>query len=192
MTASRGIYRKRRPRRLTGLEEVVAWEMDQAARRGECLESALRPGGHGYPQTRFEGRPQPIHQMVCQHFYGERPNGMETRHLCGNKLCINPEHLRYGTSRENHMDTVRHGTMGRRKLTALQVVLARALVWRGNAITKLARIADMEWSNMADAIRGRTYAWVNFPCPPARMVDQSWRQVPPKATQHLADAANGK
>jgi len=34
--------------------------------------------------------------------------GEVTRHLCGNRICCNPEHLKFGTQYENNMDTLKH------------------------------------------------------------------------------------
>lgn len=33
-----------------------------------------------------------------------------TRHLCGNRVCVNPAHLEFGTRGENARDTLVHGT----------------------------------------------------------------------------------
>jgi len=50
-----------------------------------------------------------VHQLILTTFVGPRPEGLECRHLDGNpgNNCI--ENLRWGTSRENTMDTIRHG-----------------------------------------------------------------------------------
>ena len=34
-------------------------------------------------------------------FRGKIPKGLEVMHLCNNKLCLNPRHLKTGTHREN-------------------------------------------------------------------------------------------
>ena len=39
------------------------------------------------------------------------------RHLCGNAICINADHLEEGTTRENTLDKHTHGTMNNVKLT---------------------------------------------------------------------------
>ena len=43
----------------------------------------------------------------------EIPENMVIRHLCGNSLCINPDHLKPGTHRENMNDKLKHGTDSR-------------------------------------------------------------------------------
>jgi hypothetical protein len=43
--------------------------------------------------------------------------GEVTRHLCGNALCRNEQHLTVGTQGDNNRDTVQHGTHLAGKLT---------------------------------------------------------------------------
>jgi hypothetical protein len=43
-------------------------------------------------------------------FVGLRPKGLETRHLDGDPSNNQLSNLAYGTSSENHLDMVRHGT----------------------------------------------------------------------------------
>ena len=40
----------------------------------------------------------------------KRLDNEHTRHLCGNTPCVNPSHLRFGTSSENALDSILHGT----------------------------------------------------------------------------------
>jgi hypothetical protein len=51
-----------------------------------------------------------VHQLVALAFIGPVPEGHEVRHRDGNGLNNVPENLAYGTSSENQLDKVRHGT----------------------------------------------------------------------------------
>ena len=100
-------HRTHRPRSVKSLAAIAAWEHAEAVPDGDCLLSTLKPGTHGYPQTRYKGKPVPIHSLVAAAHHGPRLGKLEVRLLCGNKRCIRPEHLVYGTSRDNHLDMYR-------------------------------------------------------------------------------------
>jgi hypothetical protein len=51
-----------------------------------------------------------VHRLVLEAFVGKRPQGMQARHLDGNKLHNTIDNLVWGTSKENHADKERHGT----------------------------------------------------------------------------------
>lgn len=56
-------------------------------------------------------------KLVFRHVYEQMFEPLEPgdliRHLCDNRLCINPEHLRKGTQLENVQDAIRNGKMPR-------------------------------------------------------------------------------
>ena len=54
-----------------------------------------------------------VHRIVMETFVGPLPNGMETRHLDGNKMNAGLTNLKYGTGKENAADRDRHGTSAR-------------------------------------------------------------------------------
>jgi hypothetical protein len=83
--------------------------------RGSDTPRILRanPNSKGYlAVTLYAGRPfiAFVHRLVAEAFLGPAPQGQEVRHLNGNRLDNRPENLAYGSSRENTLDTIRHGT----------------------------------------------------------------------------------
>lgn len=67
---------------------------------------------NGYPSWRLQGRKQTMHRWVCFLTYGEPEPKSVAMHLCDNKPCINPEHLRWASSVENNRDR-EHKNRGR-------------------------------------------------------------------------------
>lgn len=61
-----------------------------------------------------------IHKMIADAFLGERPQGLEIRHLDGNPENNSVDNLKYGTTSENAKDKIIHGTgpIGERSPTA--------------------------------------------------------------------------
>jgi hypothetical protein len=60
--------------------------------------------GNGYPRYRIQGKKYGVHRWVCLITYGEPEPRAVAMHLCDNKPCINPDHLRWGSSIENNRD----------------------------------------------------------------------------------------
>lgn len=65
-----------------------------------------------------------VHRLVLETYIGPCPDGMETRHLNGNKTDNRLENLAWGTRIENERDKVQHG---RTKLTNEKVQVIRYL-----------------------------------------------------------------
>jgi len=57
---------------------------------------------------RSKTKPQYVHQLVAKAFVGPRPEGLEIRHLNGNPRDNRPINLKYGTTKENAQDTIKH------------------------------------------------------------------------------------
>ena len=52
------------------------------------------------------------HVVICEWKNNyKKPEGMITRHLCGNKLCVEAQHLEFGTSRNNMIDALEKGDL---------------------------------------------------------------------------------
>ena len=105
--------------------KAVAFEMEHATCEGECIISHRNPGDREYPRVaqwvNGKQRAMPVHRLVMLLKEGPLPEGKATRHLCGNKRCINPEHLRYDSYAENGDDVAEHDGCTQHKLTPSQV-----------------------------------------------------------------------
>lgn len=79
-------------------------------------QGVMRPStaGKGYRALMLRNSTGPhrfyVHRLVAAAFVGPCPEGMEVRHLDGNKLNNAVRNLTYGTPSENNFDRVRHGT----------------------------------------------------------------------------------
>lgn len=55
----------------------------------------------GYAVIGINGRPRKVHQISYKRFHGEVPAGKEIDHVCGNRACVNPDHLEAVSHTEN-------------------------------------------------------------------------------------------
>lgn len=78
----------------------------------ECLIWPFATDPQGYGRVRWKRENTPAHAVMCEMVNGARPENHESCHTCGNgnKGCVNPKHLYWGTRSENIRDRKIHGT----------------------------------------------------------------------------------
>ena len=70
-----------------------------------CLELIKRATTAAPQRIYWRGRRQKVYQLVAWGLHGELPSKRSVvRHLCNNRLCIHPEHLKVGTQAQNLRD----------------------------------------------------------------------------------------
>jgi hypothetical protein len=147
--------------------EALAWLRAHVAHRGgDCLTWPFAVMSNGYGQVYFEGRHQAANRVMCLLSKGNpvAPR-MEAAHNCGNRLCVNPQHLRWATTAENAADRLLHGThnrgerCGSARLNRAEVKEIRVLAGR---LTQL-EIADMYGVSTGAiwaVIHRKSWAWL--------------------------------
>lgn len=76
-----------------------------------CIVSTYSVGSHGYAQVGWheagKRRMTLCHRIAYEVAHGPIPEGMTVDHLCHNRRCVNPAHLRLLTRQENGRLTAR-------------------------------------------------------------------------------------
>ena len=109
---------------------------------------------------RFDGRlyNEYAHRVAWMLLRGPIPRGLQANHHCDVPTCVNPDHLYLGTQGDNVRDGIRRNRYPKyrahRKMSAEQVVEARALRLRGWKLQPLADRFGVSKGQMSLICRG--------------------------------------
>jgi hypothetical protein len=116
--------------------------------------------GYGSLRRGPEGKPVYCHRLMYEHAYGPIPAGWVVMHTCDNPRCVNPDHLRAGTQRDNVIDMHQKGRGGRSVLGAEEVQEIRRLHASGVGIDRLSSMYDIGSFTVQSVLSGRTWSWL--------------------------------
>lgn len=101
-----------------------------------------------------------VHRVACFLTNGPPPfQGAQSRHLCHNKPCIEPEHLAWGSPADNSADTAK-AARWKSKLTREQVAELRTAHASGSTQQSLASKYGISPQTVWSIVHGRTWAWL--------------------------------
>ncbi len=104
-----------------------------------------------------------VYRLVMLAFVGPLPDGMQTRHLNGDRNDNRLSNLAYGTPKENNGDKYIHGThlygdrTPKAKLTEVQVVEIRQKAEAGMKYKELAEIYGVKWRTIGSVVRAENW-----------------------------------
>ena len=118
-----------------------------------------------YGQFKIAGRHYQAHRAALIIYRGSEPlPGIVCRHLCNNRLCVNPEHIACGSQHDNVLDAIAAGTFtfgernGAHKLSLCAVENIRRWYGRGLATqAELARSFCVCQATIRLVVTGRTW-----------------------------------
>lgn len=84
---------------------IMAKLMSRVRHEGECwLWTGPTSGGGrggGYGRMSLDGQTVATHRVMATLIFGYIPGNKQVDHTCGNRLCLNPDHLEIVTHKEN-------------------------------------------------------------------------------------------
>jgi len=71
---------------------------------GDCWDWLASKNPKGYGQVRHDEKTWQAHRLVWTALVGPIPDGMVVDHMCRNRGCVNPDHLRLVTWKQNTLE----------------------------------------------------------------------------------------
>ncbi|KQQ98042.1 hypothetical protein ASF74_15020 [Arthrobacter sp. Leaf145] len=68
----------------------------------DCWNWTGKPMSGGYGRILFNGKDSPAHRVAYELECGPIPAGLEIDHVCHNRICVRPSHLRAVTRKQNN------------------------------------------------------------------------------------------
>lgn len=123
------------------------------------------PQGHGIVSL-AGGVSGTAARVIYEHHFGPMRPGSAVLRVCGNKLCVNPHHLKGGSFEDvaKIRRTFGQARLGENvrtaKLKASDIVRIRELKKKGHSFASIAKTYDVTAKTIHNVIKGRTWSHV--------------------------------
>lgn len=108
----------------------------------------------GYGQVSLDGKHVLAHRAVYRVLIGPEPEGTDACHKCDNPICVNPEHLFFGSRADNMQDAAKKGRTHRNlRYPDAAVVTAWTEFKGGASLAEAARRSQIPYKILHQIIR---------------------------------------
>lgn len=134
---------------------------------GGCWEWTAYKTSGGYGGFWTQSGDKHAHRISYRMYVGPIPDDLVVRHLCHNRTCVNPDHLRVGTQAANIQDSIERGThtRGVDRVDGFTEAEVRDIRRRYNeteiTMAELAEEYDVSLPTISRVIRRLTYRYVD-------------------------------
>ena len=148
--------------------ECLDWLLENAIsfKGSNCLIWPYSICGAGYGQLTIGGKRKNSHRVVCEIVNGPQPAlNYEAAHDCGVRNCVNPNHIRWDTRKNNLMDRIKHETANRgekhglAKLSTDDVLKIRSLKGLIPQV-EIAKIFNISKQHVSRLIKKENWDWL--------------------------------
>ncbi len=131
----------------------------------DCILWPYRTDINGYGSAVINGKQKRASHWMCVLAHGEPgPLRKSAAHNCGNPTCVNPNHLRWATHRENMLDKEIHGTTNRGERNGLTSLTEADVIYIRQAAPNLQALADkfgMTRNSISKVRSGKSWRYVS-------------------------------
>ncbi len=130
-----------------------------------CWEWQSNLYATGYGLYNFQGKTQRAHRIMWYLIHNKWPEQF-LLHSCDNKICVNPNHLREGTQKENITDAMQRNRLakgeqhGQAKLTEKDVLEIRSEYQKGVRQKQLAKQYQINQSQVSAIVRRKRWSHI--------------------------------
>jgi hypothetical protein len=134
---------------------------------GGCWEWTAYKTSGGYGGFWTQSGDKHAHRISYRMYVGPIPDDLVVRHLCHNRTCVNPDHLKVGTQAANIQDSIERGThtRGVDRVDGFTEAEVRDIRRRYNeteiTMAELAEEYDVSLPTISRVIRRLTYRYVD-------------------------------
>lgn len=115
--------------------------------------------GSGYGSFKTSYKSNMAHRFSWELVNGKIPNGLEILHKCDNRLCVNPNHMDIGTSKDNMRDMINKGRSGvgdknsMSKYTELDVLRIKKAYKKGiSTYESVGKLFGISWGHVRQLV----------------------------------------
>ena len=132
---------------------------------GKLLHPCIGSNGYYYVGLRKSAKSKnakykPVHHLIALTFLGDRPDRAVICHWDGNRLNNSLQNLRYGSERDNRLDTYRYGGKYG-KLTPDQAKKIKARLAAGETQTQIAKDYGVTQAAIWYIAKGVRFSWLD-------------------------------